>query len=164
MSGLKVWPPPPRHNSITNRKRPAATVSIDNNDEDLYHSIHENGIDDRIADGRNYPEGHDRIPSNRTLPKQIHDLKRTKGKICKNGCGRWVYLQEDVNGKWRPHNQDNDEFHRCNNRPSKYKCYNCGINIVFDLDKVSKSGKPIPLNKSDLSPHQCPNNPLYTRR
>jgi hypothetical protein len=98
------------------------------------------------------------------LNDEIRALKRTKGKLCKNGCGEWIYLQEVTKGKWQPHNQDDNEFHRCSKKPSNYKCHNCGNNIAFDRDKVSESGKPIPLNESDNLPHQCPNDPFCTRR
>src|SRR5918996_2806915 len=136
-------------------------MSIDDNkDDSSYHSKLGNGVDS----GQYNPEGSDRELSNRVLQQQTPELKRTKGKLCKNGCGSWIYLQEDGSGRWQPYNQDDNEFHRCSKRPSKYRCHNCGNNIAFDQDKVSKSGKPIPLNESDLLPHQCPNDPFNIRR
>lgn len=121
-----------------------------NDNEDLYHSTNRHMIDDQIGDGTSSPKGQDGESS---LQQHMRELKCTKGKLCKNGCGKWVYLQEDEYRRWQPHNQDDNKFHRCSKRPSKYKCHNCGNNITFDQDKVSKSGKPIPLNESDLSPH-----------
>jgi hypothetical protein len=142
-------------------------VQIDNEDEDLYHSINEDplneGTYDWIVTGPETKEP-ETEQSNKLLREQMREPKRTKGKLCKNGCGKWIYLQEDRNGKWQPHNQDNNEFHHCSMKPSKYKCYDCGNSITFDEDKLSESGKPIPLNKSDLSPHQCPNDSFYRKR
>ena len=129
-------------------------------DENLYNSIHEHSADD----GRYILERPGGDSSNATLQRQMHELKRTKGKLCKNGCGEWIYLQEDENRRRQPYNQDDNEFHRCGMKPSKYKCHNCGNNIAFDQDKISDSGKSIPLNKSDLLPHQCPNDPFNIRR
>lgn len=139
-------------------------MAVDNNNKDLCHSIHEHVLDNRIADGTYYSKRQGGKSFDKTLEEQMHQLKRTKGKLCKNGCGRWVYLQEDESGRWRPYNQDDNEFHRCGMKPSKYKCHNCGNSIAFDQDKVSNSGKPIPLYESDLLPHQCPNDPFNTRR
>jgi hypothetical protein len=132
-----------------------------NDNEDLYHSTNEDVVDDQNGDGTSYPKGQD---GELSLEQEMRELKRTKGKLCKNGCGKWVYLQEDVNGRWQPYNQEDNEFHRCSKRPSKYKCHNCGNNVTFDQDKVSKSGKPIPLNESDLLPHECSNDPFNTWR
>ena len=142
------------------------SMLIDNEDGYLDDPLYRDAYD-WIAEGPDIPEENaepDTESSNNFFREQSRELKRTKGKLCKNGCGKWIYLQEDRNGKWQPHNQDNNEFHRCSMKPSKYKCYDCGNSITFDEDKLSESGKPIPLNKSDLSPHQCPNDSFYRKR
>lgn len=131
-------------------------MSVNNNNKDLYHSIDAHTTKEQIKGGvRSYGIE----PSNKTLQIQMRELKRTKGKFCKNGCGMRIYLQRDQSGKWRPFNENNNESHRCSKKPSKYKCFKCGNSIVFDQDKISNSGKNIPLNETDLSPHQCPNAP-----
>lgn len=148
----------PKHRRVTIRLEPVATVMINNNNENLYDSIYEDAYD-WIVTGPEIKE-QETEQSNKILRQQMRVLKRTKGKLCKNGCGKWIYLQEDTNGKWHPHNKDDNEFHRCSKKPSTYKCHNCGKNIVFDRDKVSESGKSIHLNESDHSPHQCLNDPF----
>jgi hypothetical protein len=162
VSGVKVWSPPAQTHLNCQQEGACRNLSIDNNYRDLYCSgcIDEDG-------GVTFPldpeeESPELVGS--ALNDVMHALKRTKGKLCKNGCGKWIYLQEDAKGKWRPHNQDDNEFHRCSKKPSNYKCHNCGNNIVFDGNKVSDSGTPIPLNESDHLPHQCPNYPFYIRR
>jgi len=139
-------------------------MSTDNEDGYLDDPLYRDAYD-WIVEG---PPEEDTEPdtesSNKFPQEQSHVLKCTKRKLCKNDCGKWIYLQEDRAGKWKPYNQDDDSFHRCSKKPSKYKCHNCGHNVTFDQDRVSKSGKPIPLNESDLCPHQCPNDPFYRGR
>src|ERR1044072_7907482 len=47
-----------------------------------------------------------------------------------------------------------------------YQCYDCGKEIIFDNNFVSKNGKKIPLTKASKKPHQCKNKPFnkQTRR
>jgi hypothetical protein len=40
---------------------------------------------------------------------------------------------------------------------SSVVCRNCGEEIYFDDNHLSKNGRKVPLSKKDGKPHQCPN-------
>lgn len=43
---------------------------------------------------------------------------------------------------------------------SYVSCRDCGDEIYFDDNHLSKNGKKVPLGKEDGKPHQCPNRPF----
>jgi hypothetical protein len=47
---------------------------------------------------------------------------------------------------------------------SSVACRNCGEEIYFDDNYLSKNGKKVPLNKKGGMPHQCPNWPFHRSR
>lgn len=92
-------------------------MSIDNGVEDIYHSLGEDPLNedayDWIVAGPETKE-HETEQSNKILREQMRGLKRTKRKLCKNGCGNQIYVQEEKNGSWQPYNQNDRMVHGCN--------------------------------------------------
>jgi hypothetical protein len=118
-------------------------MSINSKDRNLFPSanVSENGIE----------------PYRRL---QHHEYNRdTKPKPCKNKCGEQVYLKEVAPNRWAPYNSSTHELHKCAKKPLP-SCKYCEAEISFKDEIRSQSGKLIPLNPSDNTPHNCPKNPF----
>ncbi|MGC1131368.1 MAG: hypothetical protein WA941_00990 [Nitrososphaeraceae archaeon] len=96
-------------------------------------------------------------PTRLTQPNEYN--RDTESKPCKNHCGEQVYLKEVEPCHWLPYNSSTHEFHKCTKKPSPM-CKYCMTEIVFKDEIRSSSGKLIPLNPSDHTPHNCPKNPF----
>jgi hypothetical protein len=100
--------------------------------------------------------------NNLNKPVIGNNTNRNKIRLCKNGCGVQIYLNKVSSSpvKWLPYDSKTGTFHQCIKRPSKYSCKYCNDAITFNENRRSSTGKVIPLNLQDLSPHNCPNNPF----
>jgi hypothetical protein len=90
------------------------------------------------------------------------NANKNKIRPCKNGCGAGIYFNKVRSNpdKWLPYDSKTGTFHQCIKRPSKYSCKYCNDTITFNESRRSSTGKVIPLNLHDLSPHNCPNSPF----
>ena len=50
------------------------------------------------------------------------------------------------------------------NNPRAFRCYFCDAPITFDKAIRSANNKPIPLNVTDRSKHDCPKSPYNLKK